>query len=411
MDAGPPIYVSRLVRLPLLDNDGVPIGRVDDVVLGPSMLTRAPRVFGFIAVVQRRQIFINANRVSAISADGTRLGSGTVDLRRFQLRSGELLVRRGIIDRHIGGEVVNDLSLVAATEPAGWEVATISLSSAGLLRRRRAGRVVAWHELPVLFDTGPVGREIAALREMHPSEVADAIAELPMERRHALVDAMEDEQLADLLEELPEDEQVRLIEQLDVERAADVLEEMEADDAADLLAELPRKEREELLEAMEPDEATPLRRLLTYAGNTAGGLMTPEPLIVTPETTIAEVLARMRNPELPPALAAQVFVVEPPTETPTGKYIGAVGFQRLLREPPSSLVSSCLDPVNETVPTGMSELEVAEKLAAYDAIAIPVCDASGRMVGAVTVDDVLDHLLPADWRERPSGDTGAARGA
>ena len=394
-----PIYVSRILRLPLVDGDGVAIGRMDDVVLAPCTHNDPPRVLGFVAKVQRRQIFVNVNRVGTIGTEGVSLRTGTVDLRRFQLRAGELLAR-AIIDRAIGGEVVNDLSLAPTTEPVGWQVATVSLSSAGLLRRRRAGRVVAWSETPSLFDAGPVGREMAALREMHPSEVADAIADLDDEQRHELVEAMEDEELADLLEELPEDEQVRLIENLDVERAADILEEMEADDAADLLAELPRKEREELLEAMEPDEATPLRRLLTYAGNTAGGLMTPEPLVVAPETTVAEVLARMRDPELPPALAAQVFVVEPPTETPTGRYIGAVGFQRLLREPPGSAIVSCLDPVNERIDPALSELEVAQKLAAYDAIAVPVCDSAGRLVGAVTVDDVLDRVLPPGWRRR-----------
>ena len=143
-----------------------------------------------------------------------------------------------------------------------------------------------------------------------------------------------------------------------------------------------------------------MRRLLLYDANTAGGLMTPEPLIVTGDITVAEVLARMRDPELPAALAAQVFIVEPPTTTPTGRYIGAVGFQRLLREPPGSPVVSCVDPVNEWVGPELRELEVAEKLAAYNAIAIPVCDGVGRMVGAVTVDDVLDRVLPAGWRRR-----------
>ena len=396
---GPPIYVSRLLRLPLLDADEVPIGRIEDVVFTPPSPADPPRVLGFVAAVQRRRIFINANRVATIDAGGVTMRTGTVDLRRFEARPGEILAR-SLIDRPVAGERVNDVGLLGTNEPVGWQVASVALSSAGLLRRRRAGRVVEWTELASLFDSGPMGREMAALREMHPSEVADAIAELPLERQQELVEAMDDERLADLLEELPEDEQVRFIEKLDLERAADVLEEMEADDAADLLAELPAEERNELLEAMEPEEATPLRRLLLYDANTAGGLMTPEPLIVTGDITVAEVLARMRNPELPAALAAQVFIVEPPTTTPTGRYIGAVGFQRLLREPPGSPVADCVDPVNEWVGPELRELEVAEKLAAYNAIAVPVCDGVGRMVGAVTVDDVLDRVLPAGWRRR-----------
>jgi Mg/Co/Ni transporter MgtE len=230
--------------------------------------------------------------------------------------------------------------------------------------------------------------------------MAQRIAELAPERRKALAEAMDDERLADVLEEMPEDEQVRLIEGLDVERAADVLEEMEADDAADLLAELPVGERDELLRAMEPEEAIPLRRLLAYEGDTAGGLMTPEPIVLAGDTTVAEALARLRDVDIAAALAAQVFVVEPPTETPTGAYLGAVGFQRLLRERPASPLVDCIDHGNEPVRPDLPEAEVARRLAAYDAVAVAVCDDGGRLVGAVTVDDVLDRVLPEGWRDR-----------
>ncbi|MDP9404314.1 MAG: CBS domain-containing protein [Actinomycetota bacterium] len=399
--APPLIYVSRLVRLSLLGADGVPIGHLDDVVLSPPGGPDAPpRVLGFVAIVQRRKIFVNANRVGELNTAGARMQTGTVDLRRFQLRPGEVLAREGILDKKMGALVVNDIALAATTEPQGWQVDSLSLSPAGLLRRRRADKLVPWSQHAQLFDTGPMGRQVAALRSLHPAELAATIAALPPERRRILAEAMEDSRLADLLEELPEEEQVRLIESLDVERAASVLEEMEADDAADLLAELPAEERDELLEAMEPDEARPLRRLLAYEGDTAGGLMTPEPLIVTADVTVAEVLARVRDREVPAALAAQVFVVEPPTATPTGRYLGWVNIQRLLREPPGYPVGGCLEGEPVAVRPDLSELEVAGRLAAYDAIALPVCDGAGRLVGAVTVDDVLDRVLPPGWRGR-----------
>jgi CBS domain-containing protein len=398
--AGPLIYVSRLLGLPLLGADGeLAIGSLDDVVLAPRGPNQPPRVLGFVAGVQRRQIFVNASRVGELTSSGARMRTGTVDLRRFELRSGELLVRGSILDRLVGALVVYDVALHATTEPAGWELAKVSLGPIGLFRRRRSGREVDWAEVASLFDTGPTGRQVAALRELHPADLAQAIAALPHERRRVLAEAMEDERLADLLEELPEEEQVRLIESLDLERAADVLEEMDPDDAADLLAELPAAERNELLEEMEDEEADPLRRLLRYEGDTAGGLMTPEPMVVTPDTTVAEVLARARQPELPMALAAQVFVVQPPTQTPTGRYLGWVSFQRLLREPPGSPVGDCVEGDPVVVQPELSEVGVAHRLAAYDAIALPVCDDAGRLVGAVTVDDVLDRVLPEDWRQ------------
>jgi len=203
-----------------------------------------------------------------------------------------------------------------------------------------------------------------------------------------------------VLEELPEDTQVKILASLADERAADILEEMDPDDAADLLAELAPPERERLFQLMEPQEAAPVRRLLRYSDDTAGGLMTSEPIILAPDATIAEALARVRNPDISPALATQVYVCRPPSETPTGRYLGVAHVQRLLREPPSSLVSGVVDDDLEPVRPETELAELTRYLATYDLVAAAVVDEADRLVGAVTVDDVLDHLLPEDWRER-----------
>jgi Mg/Co/Ni transporter MgtE len=173
---------------------------------------------------------------------------------------------------------------------------------------------------------------------------------------------------------------------------------MEADDAADLLAEFSTTRQAELLGAMDPEEAEPVRRLLTYAPDTAGGLMTPEPIILGPQATVSEALARIRDPDLSVPLACQVFVCQPPLETPTGRYLGVVGVQRLLREAPGKPVARCLDEDWESVDVDVSDREVAERLAAYDVVAIPVIDGAKRLVGAVTIDDALDRVLPPNWR-------------
>jgi Mg/Co/Ni transporter MgtE len=149
---------------------------------------------------------------------------------------------------------------------------------------------------------------------------------------------------------------------------------------------------------MDPEEAEPVRRLLSYQPDTAGGLMTPEPVILGQDSTVAEALARVRQPDLPVPLAAQVFVSRPPLETPTGRYVGTVGFQRLLREAPSKPLGRCLDEDIEPVRADCSDREVASQLAAYDVVALPVIDEVGRLVGVVTIDDVLDRVLPDNWR-------------
>jgi len=398
------MYVSRVTRLPLVGLDGSDLGHVVDVVL--DMGGRPPRVNGFVVGgVGRRRVFVGAGRVGEIETRGLRLRRGTINMRQFELRPGEKLAAGELLGRRLGTRRVVDIGLTPSPEPFAWEVATVALAASrrvpgvrvpGL---KRAPEVIDWSEAGELFsDQRPVDRQAATLGGLHPAEMADEIRNLPLSRRRLLAEALEDDRLADLLEELPEDEQVRLIEGLDPERVGRVLDEMEADDAADLLGEMSAADQAELLAAMDPEEAEPVRRLLTYKPDTAGGLMTPEPIILAPSATVAQALARLRDPDLSAPLAAQVFVCQPPLETPTGRFLGVVGVQRLLREAPSKPVGRCIDEEWDPVNANASDREVAGRLAAYDVVAVAITDDAGRLVGAVTVDDVLDRILPSGWR-------------
>ena len=391
------VYVSRLTRLPLVSSDGSGVGRVDDVVIGLG--GKPPRVNGLVVSVPRRRVFIGVGRVGEIAADGVRLRRATVNLRQFELRQGERLIRGELFGERVREQRVVDVGITPAPEPFSWEIATVALRGRRVPSLRRAPEIVDWSEAGELFAyERPVDRDVAVFGGMHPAEMAAAIRRLPLSRRRVLAAALEDDRLADLLEELSEDEQVRLVEELAPERLADVLEEMEADDAADLLAEFSASRQAELLGEMDPDEAEPVRRLLSYDPDTAGGLMTPEPIILAPQATVAVALARIRDPELPVPLAAQVFVCQPPLETPTGRFHGTVSFQRLLREAPSKPLGRCVEEDIEPIPVTASDREVAVRLAAYDVVALPVIDEVGRLLGAVTIDDVLDRVLPANWR-------------
>jgi CBS domain-containing protein/sporulation protein YlmC with PRC-barrel domain len=391
------VYVSRITRLPLLGADGAEIGRVVDVVI--DLGGRPPRVNGFVVGVQRRRVFIGAGRIGEIDNDGVRLRRGSVNLRQFELRQGERLLAAELLGRRVRNQRVLDIGITPAPEPYAWEVSTVALGHRRLPGLRRAPEVIDWSEASELFAYDrPLDREAATLGGLHPAEMAAALRRVPISRRRVLAEALEDERLADLLEELSEDEQVRLVAELDRSRLARVLDEMEADDAADLLGEFSASRQAELLGEMDPAEAAPVRRLLSYHPDTAGGLMTPEPVILSPQASVAEALARVRDPELPVPLAAQVFVCQAPTETPTGRYIGMVGIQRLLREAPSKPLARCIDEDAEPVQAKASDREVAGRLAAYDVVALAVIDEVGRLVGAVTIDDVLDRVLPGDWR-------------
>ena len=224
---------------------------------------------------------------------------------------------------------------------------------------------------------------------------------MPLARRRQLAAAMDDERLADVLEELPEDEQLRLVEALDLDRLIGVLDEMEYDDLADLLGEMPGEQRTRILEAMDVEDADVVRQLLSYEAATAGGMMTPELIILGPTATVADALAQIRQPDWVVSIAAQVFVCLPPFKAPTGKLLGTAHFQRLLREPPSQELRHCVsnDPV---VGPDATDRAVAELLASYDMLAVAVCNATGQLLGAVTVDDVLDRQLGTGWRQRPA---------
>ncbi len=400
--AGDLIYAFRIMRLPLLDAGGAAIGRIDDIVVVPGSRGTAPQVLGFVATSQRRRIFVNAARIVSLDGAGARLRSWDVDLNPFRPRDGERLIGTNIIDTQVGDETVSDVALrpTANARDNGWEVAKVRLTKRGQLGRRASYRLIDWNQLSSLFAaTTEMAAEAARLRGMHPSDVAAVVRALPHAQRQLIAREMDDERLADLLEELPEDEQLTLIANLDLDHLIDVLEEMEFDDLADLLAEMPGEQRSTVLEAMDEDDAAVVRQLLSYQEGTAGAMMTPEIIIMAPTATVAEALAQVRDPEWLVSIAAQVFVVQPPLSAPTGTYLGVVHLQRLLREPPYTELGKCISK-EPTISPDVSDSEVAERVASYNLLAVGVCDDGGHLLGAITVDDVLDHMLPRDWRQR-----------
>jgi len=205
-----------------------------------------------------------------------------------------------------------------------------------------------------------------------------------------------------VLEEMDEASRVELLAELEGERAADVLQEMDPDDAADLLREVGQERAQALLALMEPEDAEDVQRLMHYEDYSAGGMMTTEPIVLTADSTVAEALARVRSSEISAGLASQVFICRQPIETPTGRFMGVVHIQRLLREPPATLLGGILDTDIVPLSTEANLNEVSLYLASYNLLSVPIVDSNDRLLGVVTVDDVLDHLLPENWRNDES---------
>lgn len=403
------VFVARLVGLPIFDPLGDQVGKVRDVVVTLRTDGRQPRVLGLVVeVLGRKRVFVPMTRVTSVDS-GQVHTTGLVNMRRFEQRSTETLVVGEMLDRQVtvrGSDTAGTVYDVAMEQgrTRDWVLSRVAIQEPGKgLRRRGQTHVLEWTDVVGLAQaqaTQGATHLIASLNEMRPADAANVIHDLPPERRTAVVAGMDDERLADVLEELPEEDQVEILEHLDSERAADVLEEMSPDDAADLIADLSPETAATLLELMEPEGAEDVKRLLSYGEETAGGMMTVEPVILGPDATIADALAHVRNPDLTPSLASLVYICRAPLEPPTGKLLGVAHIQRLLREPPSTLVAAALDDSLDPLRVDSTIEDVAAHLATYNLVAAPVVDDEGRLLGAVAVDDLLDHMLPAGWRDQ-----------
>jgi CBS domain-containing protein len=403
------VYVARLAGTAAFDPHGDQVGKIHDVVVTIPLPGKLPRVLGVVVEVPvRRRIFLPITRVTSIDV-GQVITTGVINLRRFEQRQGETLVLREMLDRRVtvsatGEEVTVSDVAVEQNRARDWVVTKVAAHSRGKrFGRRGETRVYAFEDLAgfaVPEEAQGAANMLAAFDKMRPADLAGVLRELSSKRRREVALALDDERLADVIEELDASDAKELLASLDGDRAADVLEAMDPDDAADLLSDLPAEHAETLLTLMEPEEAAPVRQLLTYEDYSAGGMMTNEPVVLSPDATVAEALARIRNPDLTPSLAAMVYVCRPPMDTPTGRYLGIAHFQRLLREAPSSLVSGVLDTGLDPLPPDASLEQVASVFATYNLVACPVVDETGRLLGVVTVDDVMDHLLGEEWRGR-----------
>ncbi|OAH51308.1 magnesium transporter MgtE N-terminal domain-containing protein [Microbacterium oleivorans] len=410
------VFVARLTGCAVFDPAGDRLGKVRDVVV-IYRKDDPPRVVGLVVEIPgRRNVFLSIGRVTSI-ASGQVITTGLINVRRFEQRGGEVRVMTELIGRNVhltdgsGSAVIEDVA-IERDRLGDWQVGQL------FLRRPKTSAspfakgpttFAQWNDVrdeQVAGQTQSAELLVASYSELKPADLANTLLDLPEERLLEVAEELPDDRLADALEEMPEDEQVHILEALGDERAADILDAMEPDDAADVLGQLSDARAGQLLDLMEPEEAEDVRALLEHGPDTAGGLMTSEPIVLSADATVAEALALIRRHELHPALAAAVFVTLPPYETPTGRLLGVVHFQRMLRYPPHERLGAIIDDTVEPVTVSASAAEVARLLASYNLVSLPVVDQARHLVGTVTVDDVIDYLLPDDWRSQDAPQQG-----
>ncbi|MEJ3405882.1 CBS domain-containing protein [Rathayibacter sp. YIM 133350] len=415
------VFVARLAGCAVFDPAGDRVGKVRDVLV-VYRKSEPPRVVGLIVEIPgKKRVFLSIGRVTSISA-GQIITTGLINLRRFEQRGGEVRVIAEMLGRRVvfadaSGEAIVEDVAIEQDSSGEWQVSQLFVrrpKTSASPFAKGATAFVTWREVREKAAAGEAQSAeqlIATYSEMKPADLANTLLDLPQQRRHEVAEELSDDRLADVLEEMPESDQVDIIARLDDDRAADVLDQMQPDDAADLIAQLPEERGEHLLELMEPEEADDVRMLLSYAPDTAGGLMTTEPIILSADATVAEGLALIRRHELAPAIGAAVCVTLPPYEPPTGRFLGMVHFQRMLRYPPHERLGTLLDQGLEPVRTDASAAEVSRILASYNLVSVPVVDDNHRLVGVVTIDDILDYLLPDDWRSHSDDDQVKRRAA
>ena len=405
------LYLSQVLGRPIIDLEGERVATLKDVIVRLGEEDH-PSVAGFVARYRRRDFFLPRWRISHFGEAGVRLNSDILDLRPFVRRDGEVLLARDVLDKQLidvdGKRVVrvNDVQLIEAANE--WRVTGADVSLIGLWRRlapafMRSGRpveVIDWADVGYLATdaaTVQLKSSRGKLARLHPVEIARLAESLSYQHGAEIVESLDDETAAETLEEMAAERQAQILGDMDEERAADILEHMSPDEAADVLGDLPVDKAEDLLNRMDDEEQLEVAELLPYADDTAGGLMTTEFVTLARDLTVGEALARLREMAETPNMIYYLYVVE---DEASEKLVGVIALRGLILSDPSSPLKTVMRSDLQVALTDDSAADVAQKIAEYNLLALPVVDDAGEILGIVTVDDAIEILLPRDWRQR-----------
>jgi len=410
------LYLSQVIGRSVRDRNDEPIGKVADLIVAVG--DRYPPVTGLVVETDRRRIFLPWTSVSQLDDSGAKLSTLTMDLAKFHQRPNEILLRADLMDKQIvdidGRKVVrvNDLRLDEVE--GALHLVAVDVGASGLLRRlgvEGGMRTIARNlrvQVPEKYidweDVDPVETSIASIKlrvphaglaELHPADLATIIDQLAPRDRAGVLASLGDDAVADAIEEMEPETQVEVLEDLEPGRAADILEEMSPDDAADLVADLSQTTRDEIFALMEKDEKAEVQELLGYPEDSAGGIMTTEFVAVPAHLTAAETIDMLRQLEPNAETIYYVYVTDD-----DGRLVGVLSLRDLIVAAPDTQIGDVM--IKEPVAVGVlaDQDEVAEVVAHYNLLAVPVIDEEGRLAGIVTVDDALDTVLPTAWKRR-----------
>jgi magnesium transporter len=410
-------YLSELLGKPVADIDGNKIGSITDVIASPRADALHPQIAAIVVKHKGVDFLIPYADIAVLVAPAVPVTKRISDIVQYQPGEGDLYLSRDVLDKQIidtnGMRVVrvNDLDLARVNN--AFYIANLDIGSMGLLRRLGLARaasqvanklgwkfntgVIAWHDTELLPGDQPMRLKVASdkITDLHPADLAEIISDLSRSESSKLLETLGIKTVADALEEVEPEYQASLVESMTDEKVADVLEEMSPDAAADLLAELPEERSEDLLNLMEHEDAQDVRELLTYPVDSAGGLMTTEYVAVRPDLTAAQVMDVLRETADEAETIFYVYVTDADEHL-----VGVFSLQNLVLAKPDRRVHDFMHHRMVTVKLEDSQDDVAQVVAKYNLLAVPVVDDQHRMHGIVTADDALDKIIPTAWKKR-----------
>src|SRR5688500_3639639 len=406
------LYLSQVLKRPIRDLEGERVATVKDVIVRLGGDDHPP-VTGLVARYRRRDFFLSRWRITELNEHGVRLNSDILDLRPFVRRESEVLLARDVLDKQLidvdGKRVVrvNDVQII---EVAGdWRVTGADVSLQGLWRRLApAGFAGTGKPVEVLdwADVGYLATDAATvqlksssdkLARLHPVEIARLAEALSYHHGSEVVEALDDETAAETLEEMPAETQARILGDMDQERAADILEWMSPDEAADVLGDLPEEKAEELLGLMEGEEQADVAELLPYEDDTAGGLMTTEFVTLPRELTVGAAIARLREMAETPNMIYYLYVVE---GEGSWSLVGVIALRSLILADQTAPLAEVMRTEFQSAHPGEAAKEVAQRIAEYNLLALPVVDQAGDILVIIDGDNAMKIVVPKTWRPR-----------
>ncbi len=413
------LHLSSIAKRPLVDRAGERLGRVQDVIVRIGGQPHPP-VVGLVVAIGGRDLFVPIGQISRMEPGCVQFEGNRVDLRRFERRPGELLLARDLMARHLinfrGGRLIRANEIELAQVDGRWEVVGVDPTARGVLRRLlpgrlgrsgRPGAIVDWGSIEPFVAHVPSSRlriPYRKLARLHPAQIADLVEAASHEEGEEIIEAVgQNRELeADVFEELDPEHQIEFMSDRSDADAARLLASMAPDDAADLISEMDQERRLPILNLLPEPQRRKVRALLSYNPETAGGLMTPD-FVALPETaTVGDAMAAVHASKAPPEALNVVFAT-----APDGGIVGSVSAVRLIQSLPDMPLSAVVTRNPAHVHPDWDLGATVRKMSDFNLTVAPVMDPDHRdILGVVTVDDVLELLLPSGWR-RDFGVTAA----